>query len=370
VSARSLLEERVVGEVHRLCYAGLDAETLHRRTVGCLRRAIPFEGYCAHDADPVSGLLMRIQMDPPDEQRGRFFLEHVYFEDRINDFDWMVRTRRPVALLSAATGGQLDRSLRYRESIAPRGFRFDLRSVFTSGQEHWAGLTLWREPGRPDFTDHEVALLGRLAPHLGAGFKGAGLRTQAAVPAPAADGAPGVLTLDGRGRVVQYTASAERWLRELVDLGPGWQDGRGLPDAVWLVAGALRHALHAPTEGNLARVPRVCVHARSGRWVQLQAALTEGQADRAGETVVVIAAMGPTELSWLRTSCYGLTAREQQVVELVLRGASTREIATALVISEYTVQDHLSHIFDKVDVRSRRALIKRLYLDSFDASPA
>ena len=99
MNARSLLEERVFGEVHRLCYAGLDAETLHRRTVGCLRRVIPFEGYCAHDADPVSGLLMRIQMDPPDEQRARFFLEHVYFEDRINDFDWMVRTRRPVSFV-------------------------------------------------------------------------------------------------------------------------------------------------------------------------------------------------------------------------------------------------------------------------------
>lgn len=73
---------------------------------------------------------------------------------------------------------------------------------------------------------------------------------------------------------------------------------------------------------------------------------------------------------WLRTSAYGLSPREQQVVELVVRGASTREIAATLVISEYTVQDHLSHVFDKVDVRSRRALVKRLYLDSFDATPS
>jgi DNA-binding CsgD family transcriptional regulator len=36
-------------------------------------------------------------------------------------------------------------------------------------------------------------------------------------------------------------------------------------------------------------------------------------------------------------SACGLTACERQVVELVLRGASTREIAAALVISEYTV---------------------------------
>jgi hypothetical protein len=47
-----------------------------------------------------------------------------------------------------------------------------------------------------------------------------------------------------------------------------------------------------------------------------------------------------------------------------VRGASTRQISQALYISEYTVQDHLSNIFDKVGVRDRRALVKRLYLDA------
>jgi DNA-binding CsgD family transcriptional regulator len=264
--------------------------------------------------------------------------------------------------------GQLERSLRYRETIAPRGFRFDLRAVFSWGQEHWAGLTLWREPGRPDFADHEIALLGRLAPHLGAGFRAAGLRGRAE-QAPGEPDAPGVLTRDTRGRVVLHTAPAERWLRELVDLGPDWQEGSGLPDAIWLVIGALRQTLQPPTESTGERIPRICVHTRSGRWVQLQAALAEGNAGRAGEVVIVLSPLGPAELTWLRTSAYGLSPREQQVVELVMRGASTREIAAALVISEYTVQDHLSHAFEKVDVRSRRALVKRLYLDSFDATP-
>ena len=39
-------------------------------------------------------------------------------------------------------------------------------------------------------------------------------------------------------------------------------------------------------------------------------------------------------------------------------------MADWLSISEYTVQDHLSHVFEKVGVRTRRALVKRLYLDS------
>jgi DNA-binding CsgD family transcriptional regulator len=58
-----------------------------------------------------------------------------------------------------------------------------------------------------------------------------------------------------------------------------------------------------------------------------------------------------------------LSERERTVVDLVVQGASTNEISRSLYISEYTVQEHLSNTFDKVGVRGRRALIKRLFFD-------
>jgi DNA-binding CsgD family transcriptional regulator len=303
---------------------------------------------------------MRMYSHPPDEQDLRHFLENIYFEDEINDFNWMIRARRPVALLSEATGGRLERSLRYRAAIAPRGLQFDLRAVFASGQAHWGGVSLFRARGQCDFNEREVALIGRLTPHLAAGLKAATLRA----PLESTHDTPGVLVLDRRGRVVQYTASAERWLRELGDLGPGWQESQGLPGVVWLAVGALRHALNPATDRDLARVPRLTTQTRTGRWLHLQPALTEGPADREGDIVIVISPVGPPDLAWLRTTAYGLSAREREVAELVVRGASTRQIAATLFITEYTVQDHLAHIFDKVGVRSRRELIKRLYFES------
>lgn len=362
MSTSTTVEEQVFAEVKRLCYAGLDAPTLHRRVLASLSRAVPYEGYCAHDADPASGLGMRMYSHPPDEQDLRHFLENIYFEDEINDFNWMIRTRRPVALLSEATGGQLDRSLRYRAAIAPRGFQFDLRAVFASGRSHWGGVSLFRARGRRDFNEREVAVIGRLTPHLAAGLKAATLRARA--PLEPTPDTPGVLVLDRCGQVVQYTASAERWLRELGDLRPGWQEGQGLPGVVWLAVGALRHALSPTTDRDLTSVPRLTTQTRTGRWLYLQPALTEGPTDREGDTVIVIAPVGPPDLAWLQTAAYDLSAREQEVVELVVRGASTRQIAAALFITEYTVQDHLAHIFDKIGVRSRRELIKRLYFES------
>lgn len=49
-----------------------------------------------------------------------------------------------------------------------------------------------------------------------------------------------------------------------------------------------------------------------------------------------------------------LTARERQVLDLVARGATDREIAQELVISVYTVKAHMRSILNKLQVSSRQ----------------
>ncbi len=51
----------------------------------------------------------------------------------------------------------------------------------------------------------------------------------------------------------------------------------------------------------------------------------------------------------------GLSQREVEVLRLVVRGKSNREIAEALVISERTVANHLARIFTKTNVDNRAA---------------
>jgi DNA-binding CsgD family transcriptional regulator len=364
--------DQVFDAVHRLCYAGLDASTLQMRAISQLRRAIPFEGFCAHDCDPASGLPMRQYLDPPNAQQGREFLENVAFADDVNDFGWMLRTGRRVALLSEATGGRLDRALRYREVLAPQGFGFDLRCVYALDGTPWGGISALRERGRADFTNREAALMSQLAPHLAAGLKAAALCAPVAPGAPVSSGTPtgadtpggpAVLVLDHRGRVTHYTPMAEYLLRRLTDLKPGWQEGQALPEVVWAVVGMLRRGLRPQTERDRTLVPHIRARTTTGEWVQLQAALSEAPDRQSGETVIVMEPVGPREATWLRLTAHGLSPREQEVVEWVARGASTAQIAQALFITEYTVQDHLKHIFDKVGVRNRRALVQRLYLE-------
>ena len=49
----------------------------------------------------------------------------------------------------------------------------------------------------------------------------------------------------------------------------------------------------------------------------------------------------------------GLTRRELDVMKLLMQGHSNKEIARRLIISERTVQTHLSNIFAKMGVASR-----------------
>jgi hypothetical protein len=234
-------EERAFREIKRLCYAGLDSGTLLRRSAECLGREVPFEGYAAGTMDPFSGLPVSAICNEAisNGEEARFFLEHIYFDDDVTEYNWMVRNRLPVMPLSEATDGKLERALRHREFNAPiKGFGYELRSVFTVEGALWGSLCLVREKGDPDFAERELRLIRRLAPHLGAGLKAATFRQQT-THEPDGDDACGVLILDDRNRLVQHTPAAERWLHELDGLGaPGsmnWREGEGLPTAVWSV---------------------------------------------------------------------------------------------------------------------------------------
>ncbi|WP_205752283.1 helix-turn-helix transcriptional regulator [Cryptosporangium phraense] len=143
---------------------------------------------------------------------------------------------------------------------------------------------------------------------------------------------------------------------QIDDLG-SWDNG-SLPANVLAVV-ALARSGGRPAETR--------VLARTGRWLALRAMALSGHGDGhghgAGRSVVVtIDPAAQAAIGQMALAARGLTAREQDVAQLVLRGASTQAIASALFLSPHTVQDHLKAIFDKLGVRSRREMIAQLVL--------
>lgn len=60
------------------------------------------------------------------------------------------------------------------------------------------------------------------------------------------------------------------------------------------------------------------------------------------------------------TQADSLTAREREVAQRFARGETNREIALALALSPATVRNHLSRVYDKLQVRHRAGLIDAL----------
>lgn len=61
----------------------------------------------------------------------------------------------------------------------------------------------------------------------------------------------------------------------------------------------------------------------------------------------------PTPPTHLPPELAGLTTREREVLALIVSGASNREIAETLYISERTVKNHVTHILSQLNLRDR-----------------
>ena len=67
---------------------------------------------------------------------------------------------------------------------------------------------------------------------------------------------------------------------------------------------------------------------------------------------------------------HNLTRRELDVVQTLMQGCSNKEIARQLVISERTVQTHLSNIFAKMQVTSRTEVVLAVINNGWLPNPA
>ena len=85
------------------------------------------------------------------------------------------------------------------------------------------------------------------------------------------------------------------------------------------------------------------------------------------ETVVVREVLVPVEAPAVepfapnaaQQRALGVTARELEILTLIARGFSNREIATQLFVSENTVKTHCARVFDKLGASRRIQAVQR-----------
>ena len=348
---RADLTARRERELVRRCYAGLDGSALPAEVVRSLHALLPLDAVFFATADPVTLLFTGGGAEKPLAAVTPQFMANEFGQADVNKFQALAVGPPYVATLDQATAGDRAGSPRYREIMGPLGLGDELRAALVTPAGCFGYLCLHRADSPHGFTDAEVRLIGRLAPHLGAACRQALARPYRAMGGPGAG--PGVIVLHPDLSTAAITGEAERWLAEIA--GPRRSPGH-LPVPVYTVALRLQQM---DRDGVADGPPTVRVPGISGGWLLVHASRLSSSTE--DNIAVVVEPAHPGSIAPLLLSAHGLTPRECDVALLVLRGASTRAIGAELHLSEYTVKDYLKSIFDKTGVRSRRDLVASIF---------
>lgn len=358
--ASGVVVGRARSDLDVISRAGLPLLRFMDEAAAAMAAVVPFIAGCFSTVDPATAMISStLKLG---DIRGRnesdvHWAQIEYGGDDPTAFTAMLATGRIAVGVAHETSGDVERSVRMSDLLLPRfDYHDEARVLLSDRGGAWGSLSVFRGGDDPAFSAGELSFLETVAPALTRGIR-AGLLTQMHTTAPHANRGPAVIVVDAHDRIAQSSPGAQEHLRRMTEV-PNAADPLLIVQA--LVAGARRFA-----RGEADRMPRVRARTADGVWIVLHAAPLGGAGDRAGDVVVTIEEARPQEVIDLVAAAFGLTMRERDVVEVLLTGADTREIAAALHVSPYTVQDHLKSIFDKAGVASRRELVARVYFDQY-----
>ncbi len=132
-----------------------------------------------------------------------------------------------------------------------------------------------------------------------------------------------------------------------------------LEEAAGVLEGSPARLVHAHALVALGAAER-----RAGRRARAREILTHGlrlarvcgAVPLAREADAELTVLGSRSRRMVRAGVAELTASERRVAELAANGLANQQIAEALVVSVRTVETHLAHTYQKLDISSRRAL--------------
>jgi DNA-binding CsgD family transcriptional regulator len=335
--------QRVGSDLQELIGRDLTANEFLAAAGDRLRSTIGFDQFCVRICDPETSMPIAAVGDT-DCETAPITYRHEYSGRDFATLPGMREEGTQVAVLSEVTAGRLERSGRWREVLEPMGVPYELTGLATRNGRVWGHVMLYRKGPSRDFDGQAAAALGRALGPLAEGIRRGFLGPDgpAATRGASPEETPAVVVLDGENRICESTPLPSEWATAMA------VPGRFVsPLALQVVAIAARAD---PTHSALTRLRRP-----NGGWLSVHAtAMGSPDPER---VAIVIQPARTADVAQLMFASLSLTRGEQTVVEQVLQGRSTKEIAAHLYLSPHTVQDRMKSIFTKLGVRSRREVV-------------
>ncbi len=335
-------------------------DRLGRELLARLEQAIGWDGYRLFGVDSRTLLINRLlAASDNDRTARREWLEEVYLDDRTLTYLQLPRILR-ARLTAAAYQPRQEQSwgfpatmladveprqhwTYYFESESPIGGT--LHAAFEAGGRQIAILQAYRREPERIFRQQDVALMQAAAPVIGQALATA-LGREQALAAACESPASGVMLVT-RDRAISFaTPAGMDWLRHLRSGEP--DDGETLPTAVWSAAKG-----HAELDAAALRVAAMSA---------IGPVTLEASDGGDGATAIIIMPERP-RADLEPPDHWGLTRQQGQIALQVIGGASNREIAERLFLSEHTVEWHLRQIYRLLDLSSRTQLQARFFRD-------
>ena len=322
---------RALLSLTNLIYTLPDRETVLEAVTGALERLVPYSSAVYLAMDSCGFRRKGHLLQGVGERELAAFTEHYAAIHPFTRSGWIHHANAAARLTDFVPAYRLPDTEYGRDFMAMGPFSWETGVILQAQGDMVGALCLHRRKPERDFTDREILVVNSLAPHLARVLNHFDLLDDIRNGRIASDA--GILALGPEGEATLNPVAA-KMLKE----APGLLSGGipGGPSPVVLESAGVRYRLRSTLGGP-----------GKGR-------------------ILLFEPLPQSETVSQKMASWNLTDRQREILLHLMRGASNREIAETLALSEETVKDHLKAVYDKAGVKNRTTLMARIYSGKTD----
>jgi DNA-binding CsgD family transcriptional regulator len=264
--------------------------------------------------------------------------------------------------------GDLIKSEYYNDFLEPQSIHYQMTIYLRSGGKLLGALALFRSKSEKDFSLHENAKGELLASQLtGALEKSIYIdkvnKSKEVINSICPDlPYKGLIVLDESLEPVYINEEAKKTIPSLTEERELWEDSLfPLPKELYIQCKQLTECSKQGEDSSTSREAKI-LDKSTGQTTSTNLRLINYSRD-SGLYLICMNQNESGSLLANHLKQFGLTRRELEVTGLVCEGFKNSEIGEKLFISEYTVENHLRSIYEKLGVKNRTSMAyKVMYL--------